>query len=70
MEEEKKTEVEEVKEEVKEEEVKEVQEEVKEEASTNPEDLEGQTTVEELDVRECEEVDGGDVVEATEDVAE
>ena len=51
------------------EEEKKIEEEVKE-VSTNPEDYEGQTTVEELDVRECEVVDGGDEVEATNNVAE
>lgn len=54
------------------EEEKKIEEEVKEEVevSMNPEDYEGQTTVEELDVRECEVVDGGDEVEATDKVAE
>jgi hypothetical protein len=41
-----------------------------EEVSTNPEDWEGQTTFEVNDIREFEEIDGGDLVETTENVAE
>lgn len=41
-----------------------------EEITTNPEDYEAQTTFEELDVRECEVIEGGDLVETTENVAE
>jgi len=41
-----------------------------EEISTNPEDWEGQTTVEVNDIREFEEIDGGDVDEATKNIAE
>ena len=48
------------------EEEKKIEEEVKE-VSMNPEDWEAQTTVEELDVRECEVVDGGDEINEAND---
>lgn len=43
---------------------------IEEELSTNQENVEGQTTFEVNDIREFEEIDGGDLVETTENIAE
>lgn len=43
---------------------------IEEEFSTNQENVEGQTTFEVNDIREFEEIDGGDLVETTENITE